>query len=202
MKLLGACLVAALAACAGAVKEPDYTARADEAVKRAFEGGDANLVARVTEQDEMQRLCSKYRDVPPAPEAQSVMAGERAAIRYPASGGLMGDWRKGKAIAEDVAGMRFGDAAAKPNGGNCYACHQLEPRDAVYGNIGPSLRAYGVMRGASEAVQRLTYERIYNPKAFTACSTMPRFGHNGVLTPEQISDLVALLLDPRSPVNQ
>jgi sulfur-oxidizing protein SoxX len=31
---------------------------------------------------------------------------------------------------------------------------------------------------------------------------MPRFGHNGVLTEEQIKDLVALLLDPASPVNQ
>jgi len=111
MKLLGALLVAALVACAGAVKEPDYTARADEAVKQAFEGGDPKLVARVTQQDEIQSLCSKYRDVPPAAEAQPVMAAERAAIRYPASGRLMGDWRKGKAIAEDVAGMRFGDVS-------------------------------------------------------------------------------------------
>jgi sulfur-oxidizing protein SoxX len=31
---------------------------------------------------------------------------------------------------------------------------------------------------------------------------MPRFGHNGVLTEEQITDLVALLLDPASPVNR
>ena len=31
---------------------------------------------------------------------------------------------------------------------------------------------------------------------------MPRFGHNGVLTEAQIKDLVAFLLDPKSPVNQ
>jgi sulfur-oxidizing protein SoxX len=200
-RLLGLAL-AALAACAGTTPQPDYGARADAAVAAAFEGGDANLVARATQRDDVQRLCSKYRDAPPAEEARALMAAERAAIRYPASGRVMGDWRSGKAIAEDVAGMRFGDAPKRPSGGNCYACHQLDPKDAVYGNIGPSLRAYGAMRGSSEAMQRLTYERIYNPQAFSACSTMPRFGHNGVLTPEQISDLVALLLDPQSPVNQ
>jgi hypothetical protein len=31
---------------------------------------------------------------------------------------------------------------------------------------------------------------------------LPRFGHNGVLTPEQIAHLVALLLDPTSEVNR
>jgi len=31
---------------------------------------------------------------------------------------------------------------------------------------------------------------------------MPRFGHVGALKPEQIVDLVALLLDPASPVNK
>jgi sulfur-oxidizing protein SoxX len=31
---------------------------------------------------------------------------------------------------------------------------------------------------------------------------MPRFGTSGTLTPEQIKDFVALLLDPASPVNQ
>jgi len=31
---------------------------------------------------------------------------------------------------------------------------------------------------------------------------MPRFGHNGWLTPEQVADLVAFLLDAESPVNK
>jgi len=34
-----------------------------------------------------------------------------------------------------------------------------------------------------------------------ACSNMPRFGHAGVLDEAQIRDLMALLLDPKSPVN-
>ena len=31
---------------------------------------------------------------------------------------------------------------------------------------------------------------------------MPRAGHMGILTEAQVADLVALLLDPKSPVNQ
>ena len=31
---------------------------------------------------------------------------------------------------------------------------------------------------------------------------MPRFGANGVLTREQIGDVMAYLLDPQSPVNR
>jgi sulfur-oxidizing protein SoxX len=31
---------------------------------------------------------------------------------------------------------------------------------------------------------------------------MPRFGHSGTLTEQQMKDLTALLMDPASPVNQ
>ena len=31
---------------------------------------------------------------------------------------------------------------------------------------------------------------------------MPRFGHAGMLNEKQLQDLMALLLDPKSPVNQ
>lgn len=197
--LLGVTL---FALCAGSLGEPDYRQRAEAAVKAAFEGGDAQLVARVEQQDELQRLCSEYRDQPPAATARAIMDAQRATLRYPASGQLMGDWREGKMIAEDPGGMRFGDPPGRPNGGNCYACHQLEPKEIVYGTIGPSLLGYRAARGAGEAVQRLTYERIYNANAFAVCSAMPRFGHNAILTPEQIAHLVALLLDPASPVNR
>jgi sulfur-oxidizing protein SoxX len=31
---------------------------------------------------------------------------------------------------------------------------------------------------------------------------MPRFGHSGILNEAQLRDVMALLLDPKSPVNQ
>ena len=190
------------AACTTPTGDADYRARAEAAVKSAFAGGHPKTVERVTQQDEAQRLCSEHRDSPPATLARSMMSAQRAAISYPASGRLMGDWRAGKKIAEDASGMRYDDKPEKPNGGNCYACHQLAVAEIAYGTLGPSLLGYGKTRGTGEAAQRITYERIYNAHAFVACSAMPRFGHNGVLTPEQIAHLVALLLDPASEVNR
>ena len=203
MRQLVAVLLALAGACAAPVKQDaDQHPRTDAVLKESYEGADPKIVGRVLQQDEPQRLRTLYRDAPPPEVAQTIVQASRESMRYPASGTLLGDWKRGKAIAEDPGGMRFGDLAIKPNGGNCYACHQIEPKEAVFGTVGPSLRAYGVLRGASESVQRVTYQRIYNPQAFTACATMPRFGHNGILTPEQIANLVAYLLDPASPVNQ
>jgi len=54
---------------------------------------------------------------------------------------------------------------------------------------------------AAAPVVQYTWGKLWNSKASNACSTMPRFGHAGVLTQAQIRDLMALLLDPRSPVN-
>ena len=69
------------------------------------------------------------------------------------------------------------------------------------GNVGPSLTGYGAQRGNSEAVAKLTYERIFNAWGFAPCSNMPRLGANRHLTPEQIAHLVAYLIDPQSPIN-
>lgn len=188
-----------LVAAAPLGSQNDLPQRGEAAFASSFAGGNPLVLARVATQDEVQRLCSEYRNAPPAGVAQQIVSAQRAAIRYPAS--LIGDWRQGKLIAESFRGMRYDDKPG-PNGGNCYACHQLAPQELAYGNVGPSLLGYGKARGSDVAVQRLVYERIYNPQAFIACSAMPRFGHNGVLTPEQIAHLVALLLDPASEVNR
>jgi len=174
--------------------------RAEAAFIASFAGGEPAVLIRTGLQDEVQRLCSEHRNAPPAGLAQLIEGAQRAVIRYPAR--LMGDWREGERIAADFTGLRYDDKPGQPNGGNCYACHQIAREELGAGNVGPSLLGYGKARGWGVAAQRLAYERIYNSQAFTACSAMPRFGHNGVLTPEQIAHLVALLLDPGSPVNR
>ena len=93
------------------------------------------------------------------------------------------------------------DPPGRAKGGNCYACHQLAPGEVAAGNIGPSLTGYGRLRGNTPEMQRFAYEKIFNAQAFFPCSHMPRFGHNGWLTPNEIADLVAFLLDPESVVN-
>ncbi len=173
------------------------------AIKASFnEKGQAKLDR--LDQDEAQRLCS---NVPPAviskEDAARIEKSNFASIRYPADGKLMGDWRAGEKVAQTGVGKQFSDNPKNPAGGNCYACHQLSKAEISFGTIGPSLYNFGKLRGGPSAeMQRYAYGRIYNPQAFSACSNMPRFGHNGILTEEQMKDLTALLLDPASPVNQ
>ena len=184
-----------LAGCAAA---PVSDEMALKVMKSSFkESGQAKLDR--LDQDETQRLCS----APVSKEAGAKIEKlNTAALRYPADGRLMGDWREGEKIAQSGIGKQFSDNPKVPAGGNCYACHQLSKAEISYGTIGPSLNGFGRVRGTSEAIQRYTYGKIWNAQAFTACSNMPRFGHNGILTEEQVKHLVALLLDPASPVNR
>jgi sulfur-oxidizing protein SoxX len=78
----------------------------------------------------------------------------------------------------------------------------LSSTELSFGTIGPSLYRYGKVRGSTLEIQRYTFAKIYNSEAFAACSNMPRFGHKGILSEQQIKDVTALLLDPASPVNQ
>ncbi len=123
-------------------------------------------------------------------------------IVYPSDGNYFGKWSEGEKIAQSGKGATWSDKNEDVNGGSCYNCHQLDKKEIAYGNIGPSLYNYGKLRGNSEAVVKYTWGKLYNAKAFNACSAMPRFGHFKLLTENQIRDLMALLFDPQSPVNQ
>jgi sulfur-oxidizing protein SoxX len=122
-------------------------------------------------------------------------------IAFP-DGSLLGDWKRGERIAQGGRGLTWSDRADAPAEGSCYNCHQLAPQESSYGTLGPSLQRFGAVRGNGPEIQRYVYGKIYNAKAYNLCSQMPRLGYSGTLTAEQIKDLVALLLDPASPVNQ
>ena len=154
-------------------------------------------------QDETQADCSRYRNNPPQAVAAAIQARAQASIKYPADGKLMGDWKKGEKLAQSGYGMRFTDYPPRAeNGGNCFACHQLDPKELSYGTLGPSLAAYGKDRKFAPAEVKAVYERIYNPQAAIACANMPRMGANGFLSLEQIADLTAYVMAPESPVNK
>ena len=120
--------------------------------------------------------------------------------------GGRGDWKKGEAVARSGYGFRVGhktdDHSGRQPGGNCYACHQLDPNEIAYGTLGPSLTGYGKTRGTGEAMLKYTYDVIYNPHAYFPCTKMPRFGALGTLTQQQIADVMAYVMHPESPVNQ
>jgi sulfur-oxidizing protein SoxX len=154
-------------------------------------------------QDETMIACSQYRNSPPRAVADAIVAREKASIKYPADGKLMGDWKKGQKLAQSGYGGRFTDYPPRTeNGGNCYACHQLSSKELSFGTLGPSLSEYGKNRKFSEADVKAVYDRIYNPQAAVACASMPRLGANGHLSIEQIKDLVAYVMSPDSPVNK
>jgi sulfur-oxidizing protein SoxX len=177
--------------------------RAIAVMKASFKPHGQAQLDRI-DQDETQRLCTQYHaGVPMPPEiAQRIEKAETATLKYPADGKYLGDWKSGEKIAQSGQGKQYTDDPAKPAGGNCYACHQLTTKELSYGTIGPSLLHFGKTRGYTEQVQKYAYGKVYNSEAFAACSSMPRFGHNGILTEQQIKDVVALLMDPSSPVNQ
>ena len=152
-------------------------------------------------QDAVQRICTVTNDKPSAEIAKQIEADQMKTIAFPADG-LMGDWKRGESIAQSGRGMTFSDAAGTPNGGSCYNCHQLAAKEISYGTLGPSLQGFGKARGSGAEMQKYVYGKIYNAKAYNACSQMPRLGFSGTLTEQQIKDLVAYLLDPASPVNQ
>jgi sulfur-oxidizing protein SoxX len=123
-------------------------------------------------------------------------------IQQPSDGKYIGDWKNGEKIAQSGRGATWSDKADTVIGGGCYNCHQIDPKEISYGNIGPSLTGYGKMRGYSKEVVTYTWNRINNSKAYNACSNMPRFAHFKLLNEQQIQDVMALLLDPESPVNK
>ncbi len=156
-------------------------------------------------QDPTQELCSNPITAHSEKNAalrEKLQAANEATIKYPADGKMMGDWKNGEKIAQSGKGLTWSDKAGAPNGGNCYNCHQITKKELSYGTIGPSLYNYVKQRGNSEEIVKYTWGKIYNAKATNLCSLMPRAGAMGILTEDQIRDLVALLLDPESPVNQ
>lgn len=156
------------------------------------------------DQSSMQRECSlaAMAGKPLSKEqADKIMATARASVKQPADGKYLGDWKAGEKIAQSGKGWQYSDNPAKPAGGNCYACHDMSKGEISYGNIGPSLRHYGKVRGASKEMVEYTWGKIYNSHISNACSVMPRFGAAGLLTETQLKDVMALLFDPHSPVN-
>jgi sulfur-oxidizing protein SoxX len=177
---------------------PDVTVVMKSSFKQNGQAGLDRL-----DQDDMQRLCSQYENRPvPKDVAERLEREQQGLIKYPADGKYLGSFASGERIAQSGRGRQFSDDPANPVGANCYACHELSKTEVSFGTIGPSLYNFGKIRGNTPEMQKYAYGKIYNSQAFSACSNMPRFGHKAILNEQQIRDVVALLMDPASPVNQ
>jgi len=191
---------AALAIAFGAQAQ-DYRSQALSMMNRDFHSKGIAHKDRLNE-DALQLVCNRSDNNPPKGITERLQQDQLEAIKYPADGKLLGDWKSGEKIAQTGRGMTWSDKAGEANGGSCYNCHEIGPNETSFGTIGNSLRHFGKTRGNTAEMQKYVYGKIYNAKAFNLCSKMPRFGHSETLTEKQIKDLVALLLDPNSPVNK
>ena len=207
-KIIPFAVIGASLALSGCMSTSISSADADkltaDVIKTSFQDKGIAKVSRL-EQDEANRLCSAA-DVAGKPldaaTAKAIEAAQMKTIKWPSDGAFLGDFKAGEKVAQGGRGLTWSDKAEQVNGGNCYNCHQIDPKEISYGNIGPSLTGYGKMRGYSQEVVTYTWNRINNSKAYNACSNMPRMQHFNLLTEQQIKDVMALLLDPASPVNQ
>lgn len=210
LALLSATLVG-IVGCSSAPSVADLDTLTSKIVKASFR--DQGIVkTSVLNTDEANRLCSAAEVAgKPLDEdaATAIQAANMKSIQWPSDGKYLGDWREGEKIAQSGRGLTFTDDAKTPNGGNCYNCHEIDKKELSYGTIGPSLHNFGKMRGVTDpnspnakGMLDYTWGKIWNSRAYSACSHMPRAGHMGILTETQVRHLVALLLDPQSPVNQ
>lgn len=206
--LLTVSVLTALAGCAS-MGASDLGALTDAMMRNSFRAQGIAGVDRL-QQDAANADCSAVQTgTIPEAKAKAIEAANMKTIKWPSDGKFLGDWKAGEKLAQNGRGLTWTDKDPNANGGNCYNCHQISAQEISYGTIGPSLLNYGKLRGvtdpnspASKAIVEYTWGKIYNAKAYNACSNMPRLGHVGVLNEKQIKDVMALLLDPASPVNK
>ena len=202
---------AAVAGCATLPGAAELDQIAAQTAKASFRDQGPVTTARL-QQDDSNRECSAAevagKPLDPA-RAKAIEEANLKTVKWPSDGKFLGDWKAGEQIAQSGRGLTWTDDPKMANGGNCYNCHQISKEEISFGTIGPSLYNYGKLRGvadpaspASKAIVEYTWGKIWNAKAYNACSNMPRAGHAGILDEQQVRHVVALLLDPQSPVNK
>jgi len=200
-----------MAACTSSPSSADFDKMTAEVVKASFQDRGIAKLDRLV-QDDANRECAAA-DVAGKPidekVAKAIEAAEMKTIKWPSDGKFLGDWKEGERIAQSGRGLTWTDDEKTANGGNCYNCHQISKEELSFGTLGPSLYNYGKLRGvtdpnseAAKAIVEYTWGKMWNSRAYNACSQMPRAGHKGILNETQIRHVMALLLDPKSPVNQ
>ncbi|MEW5789543.1 MAG: sulfur oxidation c-type cytochrome SoxX [Pseudomonadota bacterium] len=95
-------------------------------------------------------------------------------VKLPAA--LKGDPQRGRDIALD------------PSKGYCVVCHQI-PGEDWPGTVGSPLLHYAQYKYPDAAI----YQQIFDARVLNPNTVMPPYGTNGILTEQEIRDLVAYL---------
>lgn len=200
-----------LSSCSSAPSPADVNKATADMLKGSFQARGIATLDRLN-QDQANAECA-VADATGKPldakMTQAIEAASMKTVKWPTDGKFLGDWKEGEKIAQSGRGLTWTDTATTENGGNCYNCHMISKEEISFGTLGPSLYNYGKLRGVtdpnsagSKPIVEYTWGKLWNARAYNACSQMPRVGHMGILNQKQIQDVMALLLDPASPVNK
>ncbi len=200
-----------LSGCTASPSAADYDKATATILQNSFQERGIAKLDRL-KQDDANRECAAAdvagKPIDPA-IAKAIEAANMKTVKWPSDGKFLGDWKAGEAIAQSGRGLTWTDTATTANGGNCYNCHQISKEEISFGTLGPSLYNYGKLRGVTDpnsaggkAIVEYTWGKLWNARAYNACSQMPRVGHMAILNEKQLQDVMALLLDPASPVNK
>jgi len=198
-----------LSSCATAPTAQQVDEATQQVLKSSFREQGIAKMDRLT-LDASNLACSEAAGKPLDEKlAKSIEEANLKTVKLPSDGKYLGNWSEGEKIAQNGRGLTWSDKPGEANGGSCYNCHQISKTELSFGSIGPSLYNYGKLRGVSnpaspesKPIIDYTWGKLWNAKAYNACSDMPRFGHASILNEQQIRDVMALLLDPNSPVNK
>lgn len=210
LSVAGMALTAALlASCATAPTTQQVDESTQLVLKNSFRDQGIAKMDRLM-LDASNQACSEAAGKPlDGKLAKAIEEANLKTVKLPSDGKYLGNWSEGEKIAQNGRGLTWSDKPGETNGGSCYNCHQISKTELSFGSIGPSLYNYGKLRGVSnpasaesKPIVEYTWGKLWNAKAYNACSDMPRFGHASILNEQQIRDVMALLLDPNSPVNK
>jgi len=200
-----------LAACSFSPSSAEVEKASATMLQQSFQARGIATLDRL-DQDQANAACATAEiDGKPLDEklSKAIEDANLKTVKWPSDGKFLGDWKQGEAIAQSGRGLTWTDKAGDANGGNCYNCHQISKEEISFGTLGPSLYQYGKLRGvtdpdspAARPMLEYTWGKLWNARAYNACSQMPRVGHKGILTEAQLRHVMALLLDPASPVNR
>ena len=118
-------LLALLGACANTDSKPVVAEPSQEEINAVLmasfkEKGQAKL-DRINQTD-LQKACSVAETAPgglPDAKRTELQDAALAAVKYPADGKYLGDWKAGEKLAQNGRGFQFSDKADSVAGGNC-----------------------------------------------------------------------------------
>ena len=142
--------------------------------------------------------------------AKRIEAENFKTIQWPADGKFLGDWKQGEEIAQNGRGLTWTDNAKvgqrrqllqlppDHQGGDLLRHHRPQPLQ-----LRQAARRHrpGEPGGQADA-SNTPGARSGTPRPTTRAPTCRASGHMGILNEQQVRDIMALLLDPQSPVNQ